>query len=103
MVKRGTPHSQVSVIPNACEADLLEVGNSKRTECSNNFVAGRVRILYVGTLGLANAVDLLLDALSILKTTAAVHQLFIEIRGDGKYRQGGHEGEDTQKGASSPP
>ena len=85
VVATGTPSAKVSVIPNAADLDLfhpLVDGTAQRRELA---FEGKFSLAYVGTMGVANGLNFVLDAAAELKRRQ-VDDIVLILHGDGMQR-----------------
>ena len=76
-IQKTCPQVETSLIPNACDMELFENVKVKRPNDQLNLV-------YFGTIGYANHVDYLVNAVEIIEKKK-ISNIFIDIVGNGKF------------------
>ncbi len=69
LVQRGVPESKISVIYNWADEKAIEIAGTSRPEMMPD--NGRFRLLFAGNMGLAQNLDIVLDAAKIVSGQAA--------------------------------
>lgn len=84
---QGFDRDRIAVIPNACDVDLFDVPNDAGVafRASRPWIGGRPLIVYAGTLGRINGVDVLADVADALKKRGS--DVCVLIMGDGSERE----------------
>lgn len=85
ILRAGVPSDKVTVIPNSSDVGLFQPGPVDTEFLLERGLEVRPTIAYAGTLGEANAIDVLGAAAVELKKRKS--SLQIVVAGDGKYRQ----------------
>jgi glycosyltransferase involved in cell wall biosynthesis len=81
LVKRGVPRDKIRVIYNWCDESQIQKAVSPCRELQALHDAGKKVVMYAGTMGPVQALDHVLDAASLLRTTHPhIHFVFV---GDG--------------------
>jgi glycosyltransferase involved in cell wall biosynthesis len=84
LVRRGIDRRKLHVVTNGVDLDQYKPAPRSATFARELGVEGRFVVGYVGTHGMAHALDKVLDAAVILREQSAVHFLFV---GDGAERE----------------
>lgn len=83
IISTGYPEEKISVIPNSCDNDLFDVNNSgfERFKSNNAWLPKGKTIIYTGTFGLVNGVEVAVDLAAELKQRQS--DIKILLIGDG--------------------
>lgn len=72
IMRRGIPHSRITVIPNACDVDLFNVPAGKGNWVREllGLIPGQPLILYTGAFGLINGVSYLVEVAAFMRAVS---------------------------------
>lgn len=86
LVQRGVASNKISVIPNGADLDLFKQTPSCENDPQTTVGASLFSCVYVGTIGMASGLDLVLQAAKFLQNQKH-HQFHFRIIGDGADRE----------------
>lgn len=70
LVERGVPEGKIAVVPNWCEEGRVKIQPRDPAYAEELGIAGGFNLVFAGTMGLAQALDPVLDAAKLLLTEA---------------------------------
>jgi glycosyltransferase involved in cell wall biosynthesis len=86
VVAAGTPASKVTVIPNCSDLDLFQPGPADAARTRDFGLEGRFVAVYAGAMGVANGIDLVIDAAAELQASGDERIRFLLV-GQGKQAE----------------
>ncbi len=84
LIQRGVDPSKISIIKNGVDLQLFQNRFDQTTLKQESNLSDRFLVSYIGTHGLAHALDKVLEAANLLKQDTDIHFLFI---GDGAKKE----------------
>ena len=84
LISRGIPQEKISVVKNSVDLEFFRAMPSCRTLIEELRLEGKFVVSYIGTIGMAHAVDTIVEAAELLKNNEEIVFLIV---GEGAHKQ----------------